>query len=118
MRKVSIKARSEQGFWRLGRHWPAAGKSVARDEFTDGEWEVLLAEPQLIVAPIADDSTADEDTSGIDDMLKSGIQTLAAENFDAKTGKPKLSALSKALGVKVRAEDLDRVWAESLPKAE
>lgn len=41
------------GFRRAGRAWPAEETTVSVDEFTAEQIEQLLAEPMLVVLPIA-----------------------------------------------------------------
>lgn len=43
------------GFRRAGRAWPAEEVTVKADEFTDAQIEQLLAEPMLVVLPIAEE---------------------------------------------------------------
>lgn len=47
-----IAARTD-GFRRCGRAWPAAGVEVAVEDLAEGDIERLLAEPELVVTPIA-----------------------------------------------------------------
>lgn len=49
--KLQVKSLREGGFCRLGVKWPAEGKVVERDAFTDEQWERLLREPNLKVEP-------------------------------------------------------------------
>lgn len=49
---LSIRA-LRAGFRRAGRAWPAEEVTVAVDEFTAEQVEQLLAEPMLVVMPIA-----------------------------------------------------------------
>lgn len=42
------------GFRRCGRAWPAAGVEVAAEDLAEGDIERLLAEPELVVTPIAE----------------------------------------------------------------
>ncbi|MEW5893376.1 MAG: HI1506-related protein [Pseudomonadota bacterium] len=41
------------GFRRAGRAWPAEEVTVSTDEFTAEQIEQLLAEPMLVVLPVA-----------------------------------------------------------------
>jgi len=41
------------GFRRAGRVWPAEEVTVSTDEFTAEQIEQLLAEPMLVVLPVA-----------------------------------------------------------------
>lgn len=51
--KFSVCAK-QAGFRRAGRAWPAVDTIVDADEFTAEQIEQLLAEPMLVVLPIAD----------------------------------------------------------------
>jgi len=42
------------GFRRAGRAWPAEEVTVSADEFTEEQIEQLLAEPMLVVLPVAE----------------------------------------------------------------
>lgn len=44
-----IRALRPRGFCRAGRRWSAAGDTVSRADFTDGEWAALTVEPMLSV---------------------------------------------------------------------
>ena len=43
------------GFRRAGRAWPAEEVTVSADEFTAEQIEQLLAEPMLVVLPVAEE---------------------------------------------------------------
>ena len=45
---------ARDGFRRCGRAWPAAGVTVAVDEFGEDEIERLLNDPDLLVTPVCD----------------------------------------------------------------
>lgn len=50
----SLQVRAlKAGFRRAGRNWPAEEVIVSADEFTAEQIEQLLAEPMLVVLPIA-----------------------------------------------------------------
>ncbi|MGV6839989.1 MAG: HI1506-related protein [Planktomarina sp.] len=53
MAKIMISAKSEKGFWRCGTFFPKEGKHVEQSDFTQAQWDVLKAEPNLIVDPVA-----------------------------------------------------------------
>jgi len=53
MAKIMISAKPDKGFWRCGTFFPKDGKEVAKEDFTDAQWEVLKAEPNLTVQPAA-----------------------------------------------------------------
>ena len=50
---LQVRALSE-GFRRAGRAWPATPVIVPVDEFDEAQIEQLLAEPMLVVAPVAE----------------------------------------------------------------
>jgi len=52
---VEAYARSERGFWRCGKHWPASG---ARFEVTAEELVRIVAEPNLVVTALGESGEA------------------------------------------------------------
>jgi hypothetical protein len=109
--KMMIAAIAAEGFFRLGWHFPKAGIPVAGDAFSEDEWKVLLAEPNLHVRPATDDDGAvDEERR---EKIAQAIKTLAAEDFQSD-GKPKLNSintlLGKEFGAKVSGNERDGIW--------
>lgn len=49
-----VSAKPERGFRRAGRLWPHAGVVVAAAQLDAAALARLLAEPQLVVEPLAD----------------------------------------------------------------
>lgn len=45
------------GFRRAGRAWPSAGIDVPAEDFTGEQIDQILAEPQLVVTPVANPRT-------------------------------------------------------------
>ncbi|TVO57533.1 hypothetical protein [Denitromonas halophila] len=53
--RITIRARSPQGFRRCGRHWPHAGETVSLDELAPGDFDTLMNERELDVRPADDE---------------------------------------------------------------
>lgn len=118
MEKVLIASMAAAGFYRLGRFWPKEGVAVDADAFTQDEWDVLSNEPMLSVRLVA--AATPPDLDAVRDKIRQAIAGLAPEDFQ-KDGKPKVTALQKALpDVRdlITAALRDEVWATALPKAD
>lgn len=110
-KKFKISSRKDAGFWRCGVHFPKAGKVVAQDDFTEGQWEVLKAEPQLHVADASKEDVAmDADRA---EAIAEIITSLADTDYQ-KDGKPKVDAINTLLAEdtpKVTAQERNEIWA-------
>ena len=110
---ITIAATAATGFWRCGKHFPKEGVTVALDEFTDTQWDMLKAEPMLHLSAADEGATVQpvDNTKRID-SINGGIRILTAEDFQ-KDGKPKLEALNTLLGDelgKITGAERDAVW--------
>jgi hypothetical protein len=110
---ITIAATAATEFWRCGRHLTKDGVTVAADEFSATQWDVLRAEPMLHLSESVDNATVEpvDDTARID-TINGGIRILTTEDFQ-KDGKPKLEALNTLLGDelgKITGAERDAVW--------
>ncbi|PTE15938.1 hypothetical protein [Pseudogemmobacter blasticus] len=119
MKRLIIKATAAAGFFRCGVHWPEAGKTVSRDEFTPEQWTILKDEPNLRIGPAPEDTV---DVAGaIEDSLRVSVRDAIGQlepgDF-GEDGLPKVEALRKALptGTKGLTKALvAEIWAELKP---
>lgn len=100
MTGMFIAARAAAGFFRLGRHFTQTRTFHRFEEFTDEQWQRLMAEPNLQVTPPTEDELAELDAPEVadDDLetVKAAIRALKAEDF-TQNGEPKMDALRAAL---------------------
>ena len=96
---VRVAATSRQGFFRCGHGFTFEGEIVGVDAFTEEQWEVIMAEPNLRVTPT--DEVPETEARARFDVIWGAIQILPAEGFQ-KNGKPRLEDLNAVL-----ADDID-----------
>ena len=48
----NIRSVPDTGFWRADCKWHPAGKDVNRADYSDEQWDELLAEPLLVVTAL------------------------------------------------------------------
>lgn len=65
--KITIKAKSEHGRWRAGRHFTRAGVDLAVADLTAADLDALRRDPELVI------------TGGIDAAAEAAAQAEAAQ---------------------------------------
>lgn len=113
MKNIKICAAVATGFWRCGTHFPQEGKFVSLGDFTDGQWDVLKAEPKLRITEATEaEVEAANPPNELHARIADVVSTLAPDCF-GKDGKPKLDAVRERLGEefgKITAGDRDAAW--------
>lgn len=122
--KIRVQSSNPMGFFRLGSFWPAEGKVVDQADFSETQWEVLTAEPNLRVSVVKEEVLIDE--TDLRDRVLAALSELPVEGF-GEDGVPRLTALQAALPdlIPVITPQLrDDLWAQAaliptmLPAAE
>ena len=106
-----IKAKSDAGFYRCGRHFTKEGVRVDQNDFSADDWQRLEDEPMLQMTKSgADSATLSDEDRQI--AIVEAIKTLKADDFQ-RDGKPKLDDLNtilpKDLG-KIKGAERDAAW--------
>ena len=106
-----IAATSRQGFFRCGRGFTYEGEVVGVDAFTEEQWEIILADPNLRVTPAGE--LPETEAQARFDVIWGAIQILPAEGFQ-KNGKPRLedlnAVLSDDIDGPIDAGERDAIW--------
>ena len=111
--KIRVQSITAPGFFRLGTFWPLEGKEVAQADFSETQWEVLSAEPNLRVSAVKEEVSVD--TAGLREQVFAAIGALPPEGFGAD-GAPLLTALHGALPdliCQITPQLRDALWAEA-----
>jgi hypothetical protein len=101
-------------FRRLGHDWPKTGRVVDATDFSQADWDVLVAEPMLHIGPAPTDA-AEEDLT-LRDAVKAALGKLSPEDFT--DGLPNLAAVKKAVGGKAAKNITADLVAEVLAGAQ
>lgn len=103
-------------FYRLGRAFTKEGVIVARDEFTEAEWAIIVAEPLLHIGPAPEGVAEAAAASDLAERIRVVIAELDQADF-AEDGSPKPEAVRARLpgmtGVTKKA--VAEVWAALKP---
>lgn len=111
--KIRVQSSNPMGFFRLGSFWPAEGKVVDQADFSEAQWEVLTAEPNLRVSVVKEEVLVDE--TDLRDRVLAAFSELPVEGF-GDDGVPRLTALQAALPdlIPVITPQLrDDLWAQA-----
>lgn len=111
--KIRVQSSNPMGFFRLGSFWPAEGKVVDQADFSEAQWEVLTAEPNLRVSVVKEEVLIDE--TDLRDRVLAAFSELPVEGF-GDDGVPRLTALQAALPdlIPVITPQLrDDLWAQA-----
>lgn len=89
--KLIVKSLREGGFCRLGVKWPAEGKVVDANKYTDEQWERLMKEPNLKVEPVRLEAEEEDGTAGSTEE-ESATTTQPAATETAEQAEPAKAA--------------------------
>lgn len=56
MSKITVKAKTERGFWRAGRHFTRDGVELDTSKLKKGDLEAIINEPNLVVIGVVEDT--------------------------------------------------------------
>ena len=86
--RYEVSAKADGGRWRAGRQWFRAPVEVGRDEFSDEEWDLLDADPLIVVARPGEPSAdpAADDPEGLRAALAEARERIVSLEADLESG--------------------------------
>lgn len=114
---ITVKARSEQGRWRAGRHFTRAGVSLAVAELTAEQLAAIQADPELTVIPATGEADQLSGEQARKEAAKANGQAIGREKAATKTKEGKAAWEAAELQARTVSELDEAAWA-GLPAAD